>query len=195
MGGHTPGRSIPIQPIRKNYAMNKAQVESAVSDVDFENKAYQIELDTTEGKILLDLFPDRAPNHCRNMIGLARTGFYDGLIFHRVIGGFMIQGGCPEGSGMGGPGYQIDAEFNDMPHEPGVLSMARSSNPNSAGSQFFICLDRHTHLDGQYTAFGKTADDASLETVQKIGAVATGPQDRPVDEVRINKATVIETAK
>ena len=175
--------------------MNKAQVDSAVSDIDFENHTYQIELETTAGKILLDLFPDRAPNHCRNMIGLAKTGFYDGLVFHRVIDGFMIQGGCPQGNGMGGPGYQIDAEFNDMSHEPGVLSMARSSDPNSAGSQFFICLARHAHLDGQYTAFGKTADDASLETVQKIGKVATGPQDRPVEEVRITKATVIENAK
>ncbi|MEZ6106263.1 MAG: peptidylprolyl isomerase [Pirellulaceae bacterium] len=117
-----------------------------------------MELDTTQGKILLDLDPSVAPEHCRNMIGLARSGYYDNLSFHRVIEGFMIQGGCNRGDGTGGPGYMIRAEFNDTRHEPGVLSMARSSNPNSAGAQFFICLAAHSHLDGQYTAFGRTAN-------------------------------------
>lgn len=170
---------------------HQAEVAKATEDLDFENKTYQIQLDTTMGDIHLDLDPGVAPGHCRNMIGLARIGFYDGLIFHRVINGFMIQGGCPDGNGTGNPGYQIDAEFNNKPHVPGVLSMARSSNPNSAGSQFFVCLGAHTHLDGQYTAFGKATDE-TFPTVQKIGDVACGANDRPVEEVKILKATVVE---
>jgi peptidyl-prolyl cis-trans isomerase B (cyclophilin B) len=169
-------------------AMNK-QVQAAVADVDFSKNRYQVHLDTSLGPIVLDLRPDKAPNHCRNIIGLVRSGFYDGLIFHRVINGFMIQGGCPQGIGTGGPGYQIDAEFNDLPHEAGVLSMARSNDPHSAGSQFFICLGRHTHLDRNYTAFGKTADPASLEVVRQIGAVKTGSNDRPATPVTIRQAT------
>jgi peptidyl-prolyl cis-trans isomerase B (cyclophilin B) len=168
------------------------KVAEATQDLDFSKHAYRLNLSTSVGDISLDLIPEKAPGHCRNMIGLARSGFYDGKIFHRIIQGFMIQGGCPVGSGTGGPGYQIAAEFNDMQHEPGVLSMARSSNPNSAGSQFFICLGRHPHLDGQYTAFGKTADDASLAVVRQIGDVETDRHDRPVDEVVIRKATVVE---
>ena len=145
------------------------QVSEHTADVDFDANNYQIQLSTSEGAIKLDLLPEVAPGHCRNMIGLARAGFYNGLIFHRIIDGFMIQGGCPQGTGTGGPGYNVDAEFNEMPHEPGVLSMARSSDPNSAGSQFFICLGKHTHLDGSYTAFGKTADEESLSVVRQIG--------------------------
>jgi peptidyl-prolyl cis-trans isomerase B (cyclophilin B) len=125
------------------------------------------------------------------MLALAKIGFYDGLIFHRVISGFMIQGGCPEGTGREGPGYTIKAEFNGTKHEPGVLSMARTNDPNSAGSQFFICLEKVPHLDRQYTAFGKTADAESLAVVKKIGAVETDSDDRPVKPVTINKATVI----
>jgi peptidyl-prolyl cis-trans isomerase B (cyclophilin B) len=171
----------------------KAKVSEATADVDFAKKKYQVQLETTQGTINLDLLADVAPNHCKNMIGLAKSGFYDGLIFHRVISGFMIQGGCPEGKGTGGPGYSIDAEFNATPHVAGVLSMARSSSPNSAGSQFFVCLDKHTHLDRQYTAFGKTADEASLQVVRKIGALPTASGDRPEQEVKITKATVVET--
>ena len=126
---------------------HREKVDEATNDLDFDNKKYQIQLDTNKGMIKLDLDATVAPNHCRNMIGLARIGFYDGLIFHRVIDGFMIQGGCPEGTGTGGPGYNVDAEFNKMPHEAGVLSMARSQNPNSAGSQFFVCLG-HSFLSG-----------------------------------------------
>ena len=170
----------------------KADVDAAVADVDFEKKSYQLELDTSEGKILLNLDPTHAPGHCKNMIGLAKIGFYDGLIFHRIIEGFMVQGGCPEGSGMGGPGYQIPAEFNGTPHVAGTLSMARSQNPDSAGSQFFICLGTQAFLDNQYTAFGQTADDASMDIVAKIGGVATNASDRPDEDVTIKKATVIE---
>ena len=172
----------------------KAEVDAAVADVDFAKHRYQIELDTTAGKITLELDPEAAPGHCRNMIGLARIGFYNGGIFHRVIKDFMIQGGCPEGTGRGGPGYQIAAEFNATSHEPGVLSMARTNDPNSAGSQFFICLARHPHLDRQYTAFGRTADASSLEVVKKIGVMPTGANDRPKQDVTIREVRVVEVA-
>ena len=169
----------------------KAEVDAAVEDLDFNNNKYQVQLETSAGTIRLDLLPEVAPTHCRNMIGLARIGYYDGLIFHRVIDSFMIQGGCPEGTGTGGPGFNVDAEFNDTPHVAGVLSAARSQNPNSAGSQFFICLDTHAYLDGQYTAFGRATED-SMDVVRQIGAVATNPNDRPLEDVTINKATVVE---
>jgi cyclophilin family peptidyl-prolyl cis-trans isomerase len=173
----------------------KAEVEAAQKTLDLKNKKYQLELDTSAGKITLDLASDIAPGHVANILGLAKIGYYDGLIFHRIIKGFMIQGGCPEGTGTGGPGYTIKAEFNKMRHEPGVLSAARTSDPNSAGSQFFICLGAHSHLDGQYTAFGKTADAASLEVVKTIGTVPTDGNDRPQKPVTIKTARVLETAK
>jgi cyclophilin family peptidyl-prolyl cis-trans isomerase len=176
-------------------ANRKSEVDAAVAAVDFEKNDYQIELDTSHGKITLNLLPDVAPGHCRNMIGLAKIGFYDGGVFHRVISGFMIQGGCPEGTGYGGPGYQIPAEFNATPHEPGVLSMARSQNPNSAGSQFFICVAKVPHLDRQYTAFGKTADKESLNVALKIGQLPTGANDRPKQPVTIKTVRVIEKPK
>jgi cyclophilin family peptidyl-prolyl cis-trans isomerase len=176
-------------------ANRKTEVDAAVKDVDFDKCDYQVEFDTNMGKMTLDLFPDKAPGHCRNIIGLARIGFYDGVVFHRVIKNFMIQGGCPHGTGTGGPGYTIKAEFNDRQHEPGVLSMARTSDPNSAGSQFFICVARVPHLDGQYTVFGKTADDASRDVALEIGNVKTSAGDRPAKDVKINSAKVVEKAK
>ena len=172
----------------------KAEVDAVQKTLDLKSKKYQLELDTSAGKILLDLYSDIAPGHVANLLGLAKIGYYDGLIFHRVIKGFMIQGGCPEGTGTGGPGYTIKAEFNKTKHVPGVLSAARTSDPNSAGSQFFICLDSHSHLDGQYTAFGKTADAASLEVVKAIGNVSTDRNDRPTKPVTIKTAKVIEKA-
>jgi peptidyl-prolyl cis-trans isomerase B (cyclophilin B) len=176
-------------------ASRKAEVDAAQKTLDFKKNKYQIVLDTTMGKVTLDMLPDVAPGHCSNMLALAKIGFYNGLGFHRVIKGFMIQGGCPEGTGTGGPGYTIKAEFNPTTHEPGVLSMARSSDPNSAGSQFFICLERKSHLDNQYTAFGRTADKASLDVVKAIGDVAIDANDRPKKPVRIKTAEVVETAK
>lgn len=170
----------------------KAEVEAAQKELDLQNKSYQAVIDTSEGKITLDFLPKVAPGHVKNFLALAKTGFYDGGVFHRVIEGFMIQGGCPEGSGYGGPGYMIDAEFNETPHEPGVLSMARSGDPNSAGSQFFICLERTPHLDRQYTAFGRTADDDSLAVVKKIGSVDTDASDRPKKAVQIKSIKVTE---
>ena len=172
----------------KNY---QSEVHEAIKGFDFAANNYQIELNTSHGRILLDMLTDVAPAHCGNMLGLAKVGYYDGLSFHRIISGFMIQGGCPSGTGTGGPGYNIDAEFNDTPHVEGVLSMARSNDPNSAGSQFFICLGAHTHLDNQYTAFGKTADNASMDVVRKLGALTTDRGDRPQEPALIETAKVI----
>jgi peptidyl-prolyl cis-trans isomerase B (cyclophilin B) len=178
-----------------NMAKNrKAEVDAAARQIDFAKNKYQLLLDTSLGKIALDMLPEVAPGHVKNLLSLAKIGYYDGVIFHRVISGFMIQGGCPDGNGTGGPGYTIPAEFNATKHTPGVLSMARTIDPNSAGSQFFICLETVSHLDRQYTAFGKTADAESLAVVKKIGAVETGAQDRPAKPVTINKATVVEKA-
>ena len=141
-----------------------------------------------------ELYPDIAPQSVYNFIDLANHNYYDGLIFHRVIPGFMIQGGCPEGSGMGGPGYCIKGEFffngvkNDLKHKRGVLSMARSQSPNSAGSQFFIMHENAPHLDGQYAAFGKVT--SGLDVVDAIAGVRTNMQDRPLEDQKIASITV-----
>ena len=172
-----------------------AELQKAAAAIDLATHDYEVTLDTSAGAIRLVFDPVSAPGHVRNMVALAESGFYDGGCFHRVIPGFMIQGGCPQGTGTGGPGYTIPAEFNRTPHEPGVLSMARTNDPNSAGSQFFICLEKVPHLDRQYTAFGRTADQASLDVVKAIGSVRTGAQDRPVERVEIRKATVAKKPK
>ncbi len=141
-----------------------------------------------------ELYPEIAPNTVNNFISLVKKGFYDGLIFHRVIKGFMLQGGDPQGSGMGGPGYSIRGEFshngfkNDLKHTPGVLSMARSMNPDSAGSQFFIMHKTSPHLDGEYAAFGKVTE--GLEVVDKIASVRTDYNDRPTEDQRMKSITV-----
>ncbi|MDO4740622.1 MAG: peptidylprolyl isomerase [Eubacteriales bacterium] len=146
--------------------------------------------------INLELYPDVAPNTVANFVTLAQEGYYDGLIFHRVIPGFMIQGGCPDGTGMGGPGYRIKGEFsgngftNELKHTRGVISMARSQDPDSAGSQFFIMHADAPHLDGQYAAFGKVIDAESLTTVDKIAATPTDSADKPLIEQRIASITV-----
>ena len=150
---------------------------------------------TNYGDMTVEFWPDVAPKTVANFLKLSREGYYTGTAFHRIIKGFMIQGGCPQGTGTGGPGYTIPAEFNRTPHEPGVLSMARTSDPNSAGSQFFLCLEKVPHLDRQYTAFGRTADQASLDVVKAIGNVRTGAQDRPAEPVVIKKVTVTKKAK
>lgn len=143
-------------------------------------------------QIKAELYPDIAPNTVNNFLSLVKSGFYDGLTFHRVIYGFMIQGGCPEGTGMGGPGYQIKGEFaangfkNDLKHTEGVLSMARSMMPDSAGSQFFIMHKTSPHLDGQYAAFGKVID--GMDAVNEIAECDTDFSDRPLDDQIISKA-------
>jgi peptidyl-prolyl cis-trans isomerase B (cyclophilin B) len=139
----------------------------------------------------LTFLPEVAPGHVKNFLALAKLGFYNGLTFHRIIDGFMIQGGCPHGTGTGDAGYKIPAEFNATPHAAGVLSMARSQMPDSAGSQFFICLEKHPHLDRQYTAFGRVADEPSMKTVRAIGKVSTR-QERPVTPVKIESVEVRE---
>lgn len=154
-----------------------------------------VDLETNRGTIRVELDAVNAPKSAANFAEYVRSGHYDGTVFHRVIKGFMIQGGCPLGTGTGGPGYTIKAEFNATPHEPGVLSMARTNDPNSAGSQFFICLEKVPHLDRQYTAFGRTADAESLAVVRKIGDMKTGPNDRPLQDVTIKSAKVVLTAK
>ena len=148
------------------------------------------------GRIMkAELYPDKAPNTVNNFISLVASGFYDGIIFHRVISGFMIQGGDPAGVGTGGPGYNIKGEFamngfkqNDLKHERGVLSMARAWHPNSAGSQFFIMHKNSSHLDGQYAAFGKIIE--GIEVVDEIAAVKTGPNDKPKVPQVMKKVTV-----
>lgn len=146
------------------------------------------------GKITAELYPEIAPNTVNNFISLVKKGFYDGLIFHRVISGFMIQGGCPDGKGTGGPGYSIKGEFqqngfpNSLKHTEGVLSMARAMSPNSAGSQFFIMHKDSPHLDGAYAAFGKVIE--GMEVVNQIADVRTDFSDRPMKEQKIQAMTV-----
>lgn len=180
--------------MRSTEKNRRAEVDVAIETIDFEKYKYQVKLETTKGAITIDMWPEVAPGHVKNLMGLTKIGFYDGITFHRVIKGFMIQGGCPAGNGTAGPGYVIKAEFNPRPHEPGVISMARTQDPNSAGSQFFLCLERVSSLDNQYTVFGKAADAGSIAVIKSIGEVKTGSQDRPVEDVVINKATIIEHA-
>ena len=140
-----------------------------------------------------ELYPEVAPNTVNNFLSLVGKGFYDGLIFHRVIKGFMTQGGCPDGTGMGGPGYTIKGEFsqngfqNDLRHTPGVLSMARAMHPDSAGSQFFIMHETSPHLDGAYAAFGQIIE--GMDVVNKIAEVRTDYSDRPMKEQKIKSMT------
>ena len=153
-----------------------------------------VTFETNQGTIKAELFPDVAPNTVNNFISLVKRGFYDGLIFHRVIPGFMIQGGDPQGTGMGGPGYSIKGEFimnnfnNELLHKRGVLSMARSQSPNSAGSQFFIMVDDAPHLNAQYASFGQVIE--GMEAVDKMGAAQRDYNDRPLENQIMEKGTV-----
>ncbi|WP_290773149.1 peptidylprolyl isomerase [Anaerofustis sp.] len=148
------------------------------------------------GIMTAELYEDIAPITCENFINLVKSGFYNGLIFHRVIEGFMIQGGCPNGNGMGGPGHTIKGEFasngveNNLKHERGVLSMARSMDKNSAGSQFFIMHQNAPHLDGEYAAFGKLTD--GFDVLDDIAKTPTDYMDKPLDERKIKKIEIIE---
>ncbi len=157
------------------------------------NPTFIIEMENGE-TMSGELYPEIAPNSVANFIELANSGFYDGIIFHRVIPGFMIQGGDPEGMGFGGPGYSIRGEFaangfaNSLRHERGVLSMARSRHPDSAGSQFFIMVDRAPHLDGQYAAFGKVT--GGMETADHIVAAERDRNDRPLTDQRMKTVRV-----
>ena len=155
-------------------------------------------VETSEGTMVFGFFPDKAPGHVDNFVKLAEKGFYDGTKFHRVIEGFMIQGGCPEGTGRGGPGYTIDAEFNDVHHDKGVLSMARSQDPNSAGSQFFVCHGDAGFLDRQYTAFGRLIEGE--DTLDRIATApvksgAGGENSQPLEPVTVTKVTIKREAQ
>ena len=160
-----------------------------------EKKNPVITIEMTNGDIIkAELYPDVAPNTVNNFLSLVNKGFYNGLIFHRVIKGFMIQGGCPDGTGMGGPGWNIKGEFaangvkNDLKHTRGVLSMARAMNPNSAGSQFFIMHEDAPHLDGQYAAFGKVVE--GMDVVDEIASVQTDYNDKPMVPQVMKKVTI-----
>ena len=165
--------------------MNMSEVKNPIVTISMENGAVMTG----------ELYPEKAPNTVNNFIALANSGFYDGLIFHRVIPGFMIQGGCPNGNGMGGPGYDIKGEFagngfaqNDLRHTTGVLSMARAMHPDSAGSQFFIMVAPAPHLDGQYAAFGQVTD--GVEEAIRISEVPTDRNDKPKTPVVIQSIRV-----
>lgn len=154
-----------------------------------------VTIEMNNGDIMkAELYPDIAPNTVNNFISLVKKGYYNGIIFHRVIKGFMIQGGDPEGTGVGGPGYSIKGEFsgngfqNDLKHTKGVLSMARTMMPDTAGSQFFIMHETSPHLDGQYAGFGKVIEGE--EVIDKIASVATDYMDKPLEEQRMKKVTV-----
>lgn len=157
----------------------------------------KITIEMENGKVMKgELYPEIAPKTVANFRELAESGFYDGLIFHRVIPGFMIQGGCPQGNGTGGPGHNIPGEFsangfkNDLKHERGVLSMARAMHPDSAGSQFFIMVADAPHLDGQYAAFGRITE--GMETADEIVSVKRDVMDKPREPQRMKKVTVTE---
>jgi peptidyl-prolyl cis-trans isomerase B (cyclophilin B) len=153
-------------------------------------KTYLATIDTSEGKMVAKLYPDKAPQTVNSFVFLAREHFYDGLTFPRVIKGFMLQGGDPTGTGSGGPGYQLKAEFNDVKHERGILSMARTRDPDSAGSQFFVMHARAPHLDHKYTAFGKVTK--GQEVIDKIVNAPKNDEDRPNEPVKIKKITIEE---
>lgn len=157
------------------------------------NPEVMIEMENGK-KIVAELYPEVAPNTVNNFISLVKKGYYDGLIFHRVIRGFMIQGGCPDGTGMGGPGYDIKGEFaqngfkNELKHDKGVLSMARAMHPDSAGSQFFIMHEKSPHLDGAYAGFGKVI--IGMDVVNEIAETKTDFTDRPKEVQKMKKVTV-----
>lgn len=170
--------------------------ENEENEEDEEMQYPQVTITMEDGGVMVaELYPEKAPNTVNNFISLVKSGFYDGLIFHRVIEGFMLQGGDPDGVGTGGPGYSIKGEFasngfeqNDLLHTPGVLSMARSMNPDSAGSQFFIMTSTSPHLDGDYAAFGKVIE--GMDVAYKIETVQTDANDKPKTEQKIKSITV-----
>jgi cyclophilin family peptidyl-prolyl cis-trans isomerase len=175
-------------PATPGAAAKPAVVDSvAAKRLPIRNKANKIvTLETNFGKMVLELFHDVAPAHADSFVARTNAGFYNGTIFHRVIDGFMIQGGDPEGTGRGGAGYTLKAEFSDLPHVEGTLSMARSPDVNSASSQFFVCLAKAPHLDRQYTIFGQLLK--GYDVLHAIGRVPTGQSSRPLKEVVLVKA-------
>jgi peptidyl-prolyl cis-trans isomerase B (cyclophilin B) len=188
--GKTSPADFVGTPVVVEVLSNKETGGSAPMVTKLEPLQY-VQMKTTGGDLTMTMYYDSSPNTVDSFLRLAGEGYYDGLLFHRVIKGFMIQGGDPTGTGGGGPGFSQNAEFNSYPHKEGVLSMARTNDPNSAGSQFFICLDYAgtQQLDGKYTTFGKVV--SGFEGVQKIGATPTGDGDRPNAPQTIDKAEVL----
>jgi peptidyl-prolyl cis-trans isomerase B (cyclophilin B) len=174
------------------HAADKKQYEKPGDMKIDPKKTYVVTIDTSEGKMVGELYPKIAPKTVNSFVFLAKEHFYDGLTFHRVIKGFMLQGGDPSGNGTGGPGYKLKAEFNDTKHEKGILSMARTADPDSAGSQFFVMHGTAPNLDGQYTAFGKITE--GLDVIDKIANTPTDAQDHPTTPVIIKSITVEEKA-
>ena len=188
-------RNVSSAAVSSPAADAESNVASDNEDSDLLSGKHHIKIKVKDyGTISVELDADVAPITVTNFVDLAKDGFYDGLTFHRIISGFMIQGGCPDGTGMGGPGYSIKGEFkqngfaNDLKHEPGVLSMARAMHPDSAGSQFFIMHKTSPHLDGAYAAFGKVTE--GMDVVNKIAETATDYSDRPLEEQKMKKVTV-----
>ena len=185
---NTPKATEKVEPTKE--IKTEVKTEKGAND---KNPIVTIEMENGS-TIKIELYPEIAPNTVRNFISLVNSDFYNGLIFHRVIPGFMVQGGDPDGTGMGGPGYAISGEFsvnnfdNKLKHERGIISMARSAESNSAGSQFFIMVKANSSLDGQYAAFGKVT--SGMETVDKIVAVETGENDKPKKDQKMKKVTV-----
>jgi peptidyl-prolyl cis-trans isomerase B (cyclophilin B) len=153
-------------------------------------KTYTATIETSEGTVVCQLLPDKAPQTVNSFVFLAKEKFYDGVPFHRVIKDFMLQGGDPTGTGTGGPGYKLKAEFNDVKHEKGILSMARTADPDSAGSQFFLMHGTSPHLDGKYTVFGKAT--SGLDVIDKIANIETDARDKPTKAVTIKTITIEE---
>jgi cyclophilin family peptidyl-prolyl cis-trans isomerase/predicted GIY-YIG superfamily endonuclease len=163
-----PGASIPKE---RAMATQRPPTEDEIETLKAEAKTARARIHTAKGDIVFHFYPDEAPQHCAAFIKLTRAGFYDGLTFHRVEPGFVIQGGCPEGTGTGGPGYRLDAEFSELPHKKGTVAMARSSDPNSAGSQFYITLGDARFLDRQYTVFGQVIEGQEVVDAIRKGDV------------------------
>jgi cyclophilin family peptidyl-prolyl cis-trans isomerase len=167
------------------FGCSKGDADKAKEEAKVEVKRPRVVVETDMGRIVLELFPDVAPNHVKNFLDLANKGFYNGLTFHRVIKGFVIQGGDPKGDGSGDAGYSLPAEFSTLKHMPGTLAMARANDPNSASCQFYICLAQLPSLDNSYTIFGQTVE--GMDVVNKIGDVQTSgaPFNRPVTPVKM----------
>lgn len=200
----TPGKTPAKTPKKKQnktpkitpkLTPKKTSLTKSGTKTNIEKKNPLVTIELQNGKkVKIELYPSIAPNTVNNFVTLVQKGYYNGLIFHRVIPGFMIQGGSPDGTGSGGPGYSIKGEFstngfnNPLKHERGIISMARTPNPDSAGSQFFIMVDKATSLDGAYAAFGKVI--SGMEEVDKIVQTPRDPEDRPLKEQKMTKVTI-----
>jgi Peptidyl-prolyl cis-trans isomerase (rotamase) - cyclophilin family len=187
------GKSINGKSLSDMLAKVKEIWPTIVFEKDGKKVEYVAVLDTDDGVIEVEFFPAHAPKHARSFIALTKAGYFDGTIFHRALPGFMIQGGCPLGNGRGGPGYALPAEFNSIKHEKGILSAARSNDPDSAGSQFFLCHDTASFLDGKYTVFGHVTK--GMDVIDKIvnrprHRNESGEPSAPDEPCKVKKATV-----